>query len=94
MLSSSYKAARIAVEVIAMNLTAEQIVAVKKGCPVRLHSPEIGEEVVLIRSEVYDRANLVIHGPLPANVVTQLVDETMAEYDSDDPLLDSYQKYR
>jgi hypothetical protein len=77
-----------------MDLTVEEIEAVKKGRAVRLNAPEIGEEVVIVRSQVYDSAKTLINGPLPPTLVTELVDGTMAEYDCDDPLLDSYQRYR
>ena len=37
-----------------MHLTTEQIEAVKKGEPVRCSFPEVGGEVVIVRSETYD----------------------------------------
>ena len=37
-----------------MNLTLEQIEAVKKGEAVKLPLPEVGGEVVLLRAETYE----------------------------------------
>ena len=38
-----------------MNLTAEQIEALKNGEAVWLSAPEVGQEVVVLRSDVYER---------------------------------------
>ena len=37
-----------------MHLTTEQIEAVKNGEPIRCSLPEVGEEVVIVRSDTYD----------------------------------------
>lgn len=71
-----------------MNLTPQDIEALRRGEAVRVASPpEVGSDVVVIRSDVYERTRAL----LPDEVVGALVDETMSEYDENDPLLRSYQ---
>jgi hypothetical protein len=38
-----------------MNLTPEQMAAVKQGEPVRLMAPEINAEVIVLRADLYER---------------------------------------
>lgn len=38
-----------------MNLTSEQITAVKQGKPVRVSAPEIGAEVVVVPADQFER---------------------------------------
>jgi hypothetical protein len=45
-----------------MNLTIEQIEAVKEGEPVRVAGSEIGIDCVLLRADVYERVKNLIHG--------------------------------
>jgi hypothetical protein len=40
---------------MSIELTAEQLRAVKQGEPVRLSVPELGEDVVLLRVSAYER---------------------------------------
>lgn len=47
-----------------MQLTAEQVSAVKLGSPVRVTAPEIGAECVLVRADVYDRVRSVVEDDL------------------------------
>ena len=69
-----------------MKLTESEKQAINKGEAIR--AVDDGVEIVIIRADVYDRFRV----SLTPEVVTKLVDETMNEYDADDPLLDSYQK--
>jgi hypothetical protein len=57
--------------------------------------PATRERYVLVREELYRRMRTVLDdGSLDSAQVGRLVHQTMREYDEDDPLLDSYQKYR
>lgn len=68
-----------------MKLTESEKQAISKGETVR--TTEGGINIVIMRADLYEQYRSV----LPAEVVTELVDESMAEYDGNDPLLDSYQ---
>jgi hypothetical protein len=45
----------------AMNLTAEQVIAVNEGQPVSVTPPEVGAECVLLRADVYARIKNLIY---------------------------------
>lgn len=78
-----------------MNLTTEQLQAAEKG-PVTVEVE--GKEYVLLSRQVYDRVKQVLYDDsdeLPSSkAIAGLVRETMAEDDANDPLLESYQKYK
>lgn len=75
-----------------MTLTTEQRQAIENGETVPV---TVGEtECVIVRKDVYDQICAACDQSLPAEVVAGLVEDTMDEYDADDPLLESYQKYR
>ncbi len=79
-----------------MNLTNEQVQAIREGEPVRIVLPEVGEECVVLRSDAYEKIKCLFYGdsePDPARFYP-LVSAIMAEDDADDPALDSYQKYK
>ena len=76
-----------------MTLTAEQIHALKNGESVRI-DPDIGTECVLVRADVFDRVKALQVDEIRFEQVGALVNEAMKEDDLNDPLLDSYQKYR
>jgi hypothetical protein len=48
-------------EEVSMNLTTEQIHAIKEGKPVRVIPPEVGQECVVLRADVYQRADRLLH---------------------------------
>jgi hypothetical protein len=50
---------------VAMNLSAEQVQAIKDGEPVRLVSPEVGEECVVLRADVFDRVKRLSYDDSP-----------------------------
>ena len=77
-----------------MTLTQEQIKAIQHGDPVRIKSAEVGAECVLLRADVYERVRAVLEDGLSMEQVAALVEQNMREDDEQDPLLDSYQKYR
>ncbi len=75
-----------------MKLTESEKQAVRQGEPVEFRDDDI--ECVVLRADLFKRFRGLMAETLPAEVVTTLVDETLAEYDVDDPLLDSYQVYK
>lgn len=77
-----------------VNLNDEQLQAVKDGAAVRLPVPELAMECVVVRSDLYERIQSVVRDDVQDIDVAALVESSMREYDEDDPLLDSYQKYR
>lgn len=77
-----------------VSLTSEQLQAVKDGAAVRLPVPELAMECIVVRSDLYERVRSVVSDDVREAEVTALVESGMREYDEDDPLLESYQKYR
>jgi PHD/YefM family antitoxin component YafN of YafNO toxin-antitoxin module len=69
-----------------MQITPEQIRAVRSGKAVRLKEQEV--EVVVIRADVYDRMqdNDTVY------TTAEMLDHVMAEDDADDPYLAELQK--
>ena len=78
-----------------MNLTNEQVLAVRDGTPVPIIPPEVGEECVVLRRDVYEKLNGASNERDfdPARLYS-LVGQIMAEDDANDPSLESYQKYK
>jgi len=63
--------------------------------PFRVVDPGTQQRYVLVREELYERMQGILdEGALNSREVSALIERTMREYDADDPLLDSYQKYR
>ena len=77
-----------------MNLTAQQLQAVKDGAAVRLPVPDFGMECVVLRADLYERVETVLDDSIGRDELAHLVQSGMREYDEDDPLLQSYQQYR
>jgi hypothetical protein len=77
-----------------VNLTAEQLQAVKDGTMVHLSVPEFEMECVVVRADLYGRIGAVIEDTVGDVDVAFLVESSMREYDEHDPSLESYQKYR
>lgn len=50
-----------------MNLTSEQIRAVKEGNTVPIVPPEVGEECVLIRRDAFDRMMRLMYNDTPVS---------------------------
>ncbi len=78
-----------------MTLTNEQVQAVRGGKPVPIVPPEVGQECVMLRRDVYDqlREASIADEFDPARFYS-LVGELMAEDDANDPALEGYQKYK
>jgi hypothetical protein len=71
-----------------VKLTEDQIKAVKPGEPVRLAPEEVGEEVVLLRSDVYDRIAELLDDWDPRLMRGHLVN--IMKEDWDDPPMRAY----
>lgn len=70
-----------------MNLTTEQVRAIRDGESVPIVPPEVGEECILLRRDVYDR---VVVDDLPTSrAIASLVRATL-----DDDQFDDYREYR
>ena len=48
-----------------MNLTHQQVQALREGKPVPVVLPEVGEECILVRRDVYERAKQTVVTDLP-----------------------------
>ena len=79
-----------------IELTEEQRRALRTDgeTPLRVVDPETSTAYVLIRADLYERMRAVLDDGLDMEQTTALVDKTMREYDANDPLLESYQKFR
>ncbi len=73
-----------------MNLTSEQVSAVREGEPVSLVPPEVGEACVLVRKDVYEKVKNAAADDMPSSLA---VSRLMAEVAGDDDL-DIYQQYK
>jgi hypothetical protein len=78
-----------------MNLTNEQIQAVRGGEPVAVIPPEVGEECVMLRRDVYEQLKEAKSaGEFDPARLYPLVGQLMAEDDANDPALETYQTYK
>jgi hypothetical protein len=78
-----------------IELTDEQWSAVSRAMqPVRLVDRATNRQYVLVPAELYERLQGLLNDHLESDQVAELVESTMREYDGDEPLLDTYQKYR
>lgn len=73
-----------------MLLTNEQREALDAGDAVEISVDE--QRCIVIREDVYRRLRAGQSSGLPPEVVGALVEESMQEYDANDPLLESYQE--
>lgn len=77
-----------------MTLSTEQIDAVKLGQPVRITPTEVGADCIVLRADVYEKIQAVLDDGLSAMETAALIEANMREDDANDPLLESYQRYR
>jgi hypothetical protein len=77
-----------------VNLTAEQLQAVKDGTMVHLSVPEFEMECVVVRADLCGRIGAGGDDAGGDVAPPVLVESSMREYDEHDPSLESYQKYR
>jgi hypothetical protein len=73
-----------------MNLTSEQVQAIREGEPVPVVPPEVGEECVLLRRDVYERVRGVVEDDLP----TSRASGNVVRATLDDDEFNDYQEYR
>ncbi|MBU4273606.1 MAG: hypothetical protein KKE86_14710 [Planctomycetes bacterium] len=79
-----------------MELTIEQVQAIRGGAHVPLVPPEVGEECVVLRRDAYEKIAHPLYDDSDADPrrFYPLAGAIMAEDDADDPALESYQKYK
>ena len=73
-----------------MNLTAQQLESVQHGEPLRFVDPELRQEFVVVRADVFDRVRLLFDdSDLVPGETLPLVWQAM-KADWEDPLMDIY----
>jgi hypothetical protein len=79
-----------------MDLTSEQIQAIREGAHVAVVPPEVGEECVVLRRDAFEKIKNPIYDDSEADPARlyPVVSAIMAEDDANDPALESYQKYK
>jgi hypothetical protein len=81
-----------------IELTEQQQAALDScpGEPLRLVDPRTQQHFVLLPTEVYERVRMIFgdEAGLDGIDVGALIADAMREDDENDPLLESYQKYR
>jgi hypothetical protein len=77
-----------------LNEQLQQALDDNAGKPLRLVAPRTNQSYVLVRSEVYDRVKAILEqdDEWEAIDVGTLIAEAMRDDDTNDPLLESYQK--
>lgn len=78
-----------AIRICSMKLSDEEKQALEQGKPVEFADGAL--HCVVVRADLFHRFSRLLDSELPAMVVSELVDGTMADFDADDPLLTSYQ---
>jgi len=75
---------------VPMNLTSEQVQAIREGEPVPVVPPEVGQECILLRRDVYDRVKQTMDDDLPSSrAIAGLVRATVEDDEFDD-----YREYK
>jgi hypothetical protein len=73
-----------------MNLTNKEVEAVREGKPVPVVPPEVGQECILLRRDVYERVKQGLEDDLPSSLaVSRMIQAVGGEED-----LDFYQQYK
>jgi len=75
-----------------MELTEAEKQTLRQGEPLQFQDEDV--KCVVLRADLFERFRGLFNETLPSTVVTTLIDETMSDEDANDPLLDSYQKYK
>ncbi len=76
-----------------MNLTSQQLESVQHGEPMRFVDPELGQEFVIVRADIFDRVRLLFDDTdLTPNETLPLIWQSMKE-DWEDPAMDIYDNY-
>ena len=74
-----------------MDLTNEQVQAIREGEPVPVVPPEVGEECILLRKDVYERVRQAGEDDLPSSLAVSRMVRAVAGDEED---LDIYQQYK
>lgn len=74
-----------------MDLTSEQIQAIRDGEPVSVVLPEVGEECVVMRKDVFER---VVKAATEDDLPSSLAISRIVAAISDDDDFEGYQKYK
>lgn len=75
-----------------MKLTEFEKQTIQQGEFVQFQEGDV--KCVVVRADLFERFRGLLTESLPPEVITTLVDDTMSDYDANDPLLDTYQKYK
>jgi hypothetical protein len=69
-----------------MNLTAEQVDALKHGDPVRICPTEVGEDCVMLRADVFERVQQFFGGDLTVDELRAIAARTFEDADTAEPI--------
>lgn len=76
-----------------MDLTHDQIQAIKEGVPVPVLPPEVGEKCVLLREDVYSRISSVLYADASDEELARLGWEAGKTIGWDTPEMAEYNDY-
>jgi hypothetical protein len=69
-----------------MNLTAEQVEAIKEGETVTISPPEVGEECVVLRADVYEKVQQMLSGDWTEDEMRAIAARTFEDADNAEPI--------
>ena len=73
-----------------MNLTSEQVQAIREGAHVPIVPPEVGEECIVLRRDAYEKIKHLLYDDGDVDpAIYPLVSAIMAEDDAEDIALES-----
>ncbi len=75
-----------------MQLTQEQIKLIQAGQTVEVDDADVGATCLIALAKAVRKPASFDDLNVPMELVSQLVDNGMSDYDADDPLLESYQR--
>lgn len=73
-----------------MNLTVEQIEAIRSGAAIYLHADEVGTDCVVVRADVYDQCANTAEAPLSLDQQRYLLRHVGETAGWNDPDMDVY----
>lgn len=69
-----------------MTLTVKEIDAIRNGEPVRTSVPEIGAECIVVRADVFERAQKLLEDEWSDDELNSLAARTVADADAAGPI--------
>ena len=75
-----------------MQLTPDQVRLIQAGQAVEIEDAEIGDTCFVVLAKAVRKFAPPEDIDLPMDVVAKLINDTMSEYDADDPYLHLYQE--